>query len=482
MKTYKNYVNGEWVEPVSGNYYILYNPADKEEELGRFPLSGSEDIKKAVESADDGFKKWKKKTASERVEFVYNLIELIEEKKEYLGEMLCKEEGKILREAIAEINRCPIEMRFITGEALRLAGSTYPSERMGVQNKVVRVPIGVIGAITPWNYPVLTPIRKLIPALISGCTVIFKPSIETPLTAVLLTELFEKAGFPPGTVNLVIGRGSEVGNALVKHPLVKGVSFTGSTQVGRIINRAAANTFTRVQLEMGGSNPLVVAEYSDLDRAAEEIVKGAYTNSGQRCTAIRRVIVLEKHAEELENLIINKVKQFKVGQGMDSSNQIGPLINNSAVETMKEYIESAVNEGATIAAGGKRLTGGIYDKGYYFEPTVITDVSPEMKVAKEEIFGPVLVILRVTSFEEAITITNNNEYGLSSSLFTNRLDYVYDFMEEVESGQVHINHQTSTDTHLPFGGVKNSGHGPFSKGSTNQEFYTVRKVVYIKYK
>lgn len=481
-KFYKNFINGKWVEPSTGDYYTVYNPADKNEEIGRFPLSGDEDVEKAVESANCALQEWKKIPANEKVKYIYRLIDILDEKKESLGKVLCKEEGKPLSEAISEVARGPVEMKFIVGEAHRLEGNTFPSERPGVENRVVRVPIGVVAAITPWNYPVLTPIRKIIPALVSGCTVVFKPSIETPLTAVLLTELIEEAGFPAGAVNLVIGRGSVVGNTLVRHPLVKGVSFTGSTQVGRTINSTAANNFTKVQLEMGGKNPAVIADYFDLEDAATQIVKGTYTNTGQRCTAIRRAIVLEKHADRLETLIIEKVKKFNIGDGMNDSTQIGPLINDDALETMLDYIKSAKNEGATIATGGNKLEGEIYDKGNYFEPTVITNVSPDMKVAKEEIFGPILVIIRVNSFEEAITVSNNTEYGLSASIFTDRLDYIHDFMENVESGQIHINHQTSTDSHLPFGGVKNSGYGSFSKGNTNKNFYTEHKVIYIKYK
>ncbi len=481
-KTYKNFINGKWVEPDAGKYYSVYNPADKDEEIGRFPLSSKKDVERAIEIANEAFKKWRKVPAGERADYVYRLIELLEDEKEEIGKLLCKEEGKPLSEAIGEVSRSPVEMKYIAGEAVRLEGSTFPGERAGVKNKVVRIPIGVIAAINPWNYPFMTPVRKIIPALVSGCTAVLKPAYPTPLSGVLLTELMEKAGFPPGTVNLVIGQGSEIGNTLVNHPLVKGVSFTGSTGVGRIIHSTGADTFTRTQLEMGGCSPLVVADYTDLKEAASQAVKGAYTNSGQRCTAIRRIIVLEKHAVDLENYIIKEVEQFNVGNGMDSSTDIGPLINEEAVKTIEMYMESAKKDGATIATGGKRLKGGIYDKGNYFEPTVLTNVKPDMKIAKEEMFGPVLVIIRVKTFEEAITVSNNTRYGLSASLFTDRLDYIHDFMEEVEAGQIHINHQTSTDSYLPFGGVKDSGHGPFSKGKTNKDFYTKRKVIYTKYK
>jgi aldehyde dehydrogenase (NAD+) len=481
-KTYQNFINGKWVEPGSNDYYTVHNPADKEDEIGKFPLSGEKDVEEAVISANRTFQEWKKALPAKKSEYIYNLIEILEEKKEFLAKTICREEGKTLSEAFGEVNRCPEEMRFVAGETYRLEGSNFPSERMGIKNSVVRVPIGVIAAINPWNFPLMTPIRKIIPALAAGCTVVLKPAFQTPLSAVLLAESIEEAGFPAGTVNLIMGRGNEVGDLLVGHPLVKGVSFTGSTKVGRNINLVAARNFTKVQLEMGGSNPLIVAECANLKEAASQIVKGTCNISGQRCTAIRRAIVLEKQADILEDYIIKEVKQLRVGNGMDNSTQIGPLINQNAIDTMLMYMESAKSEGATIATGGKQLKGGIYDKGYYFEPTVITNVKPDMKVAREEIFGPVLVIIRVNSFEEAIAVSNNTEYGLSASLFTDRMDYVFDFMENVEAGQLHVNHQTNTDTHLPFGGWKNSGHGPFSKGSTNQDFYTNLKTIYIKYK
>jgi aldehyde dehydrogenase (NAD+) len=482
IRIYKNYIDGKWVEPSTGNYYTVYNPANKGEKIGKFPLSGKNDVEEAIKSANCAFQEWRRMLPTKKTEYIYNLIAVLEKKKENLAKVICKEEGKTFSEAMGEVNRCPSEMHFVAGETFRLEGSNLPSERMWIQNNVIRIPIGVIAAINPWNFPLMTPIRKIIPALAAGCTVVFKPAFQTPLTAVILTESIEEAGFPSGTVNLVMGQGSEIGDVLVGHPLVKGVSFTGSTEVGRKINLVAAHNFTKVQLEMGGSNPLIVADYSNLKEAASQIIKGTYSISGQRCTAIRRAIVLEKHADMLENYVIDGAKQLKVGNGMDNSTQIGPLINQSAVNTMLKYIESAKKEGATIALGGRQLKGGIYDKGYYFEPTIITNVTPEMKVAKEEIFGPILLMIRVNSFEEAITVSNNTEYGLSASLFTDRMDYIFDYMENLEAGQLHINHQTVTDTHLPFGGLKYSGYGPFSKGNTNQDFYTNRKTIYIKYK
>jgi len=460
----------------------VFNPAVKDEKIGDFPLSEVEDVDRAVESAHTAFQSWRKVVASERAEYIYRFIELLDANKDRLAEALCREQGKPLKEAISEVTRGVKEVRFIAGEAARLEGITLPSDRIGVTNTVVRVPIGVVAAITPWNFPVLTPIRKIIPALIAGCTVVVKPATNTPLTAVILIELLEKAGLPAGTVNLIIGRGKKIGDALVGNPLVKGISFTGSTKVGRSINLIASNNFTKVQLEMGGKNPVVVAEYSKLENAAAQIVSAAFTNAGQRCTAISRVIVLQKNADELERHIIEKVRQFRVGNGMDKDTQIGPVIGQDALDTISHYVGSAVNEGATIAIGGKRLTGGRYDRGYFFEPTVITNVTSEMRVAKEEIFGPVLVCIRVSSIKEAIDVSNNTEYGLAASIFTDRMDFAYDFAQDVESGMIHINNGTVSEGHMPFGGVKNSGIGPYSIGGTNKDFYTNLKVNYIQYK
>lgn len=482
VESYRNFINGHWMEGSTKEYYCTHNPANTEEVLGKFPLSTAEDVEKAVVAADEAFKSWRKVPASERAEYIYRFIQLLHDHRERIAEALTKEQGKPYKEALTEVIRGVKEMRYVAGEAARLEGITLPSDRKGVTNTVIRVPIGVVAAITPWNFPVLTPLRKIVPALIAGCTVVFKPATNTPLTAILLTELFQKAGLPSGTINLVIGSGKSLGNALVSHPLVKGVSFTGSTAVGRNINKVAAVNFTKVQLEMGGKNPVVVAEYEDLERAAIEIVNSAFTNAGQRCTAISRVIVLEKHADQLEQLIVDRVKKFIVGNGMDPKTEIGPVVSEDALNTIEEYVKSAEQDGANILIGGKRLHGGIYDRGYYYKPTVITNVTPEMKVAKEEIFGPVLVIIRVDSFKKAIDVCNDTEYGLTAAIFTNKMEYVYDFTEDVESGMIHINNGTISEGHMPFGGVKNSGLGPYSIGSTNKDFYTELKVVYTQYK
>jgi aldehyde dehydrogenase (NAD+) len=480
--TYLNYINGVWTAASTNETYEVRNPADTTEVVGRFPLSTADDVDRAVEAAHAAFQSWRKVPASERAEYIYRYISLLDENKSQIAEALCKEQGKPFKEALTEATRGVKEMRFVAGEAVRLEGITLPSDRVGVTNTVVRVPIGVVAAISPWNFPVLTPIRKMFPALIAGCTVVLKPATNTPLTSVLLMQLAEKAGLPAGTVNLVMGSGRTIGDALVRHPLVKGISFTGSTQVGRRINQLAAENFKKVQLELGGKNPVVVAEYGNLARAATEIVGSAFTNAGQRCTAISRVIVLDKHAEELENLMAQQIAALRVGNGMDESTQIGPVVSEDSLRTIESYVKSAVDEGATMVCGGKRLTGGAFDNGYYYAPTLITHVTPEMTVAREEIFGPVLVVIRVSTIEEAIRVANDTEYGLTASIFTDKFEWALDFMEDVESGMIHINNGTISEGHMPFGGVKNSGLGPYSIGQTNKDFYTDLKVVYTQYK
>jgi aldehyde dehydrogenase (NAD+) len=482
VQKYCNFINGKWVAPKSGRYYKNINPANRDDIIGEYPLSSVEDAAEAIEGCHAAFKTWGRMLVNEREKYLDKFIALLAENKERIGEMLTREEGKTLKEALGEPSRGVIECKYILGEGQRMEGITMPSDRAGVVSVANRVPLGVVAAIAPWNFPFLTPLRKMFPALAMGNTVIFKPANDTPHCGVMIMELFEKAGLPPGVVNMILGSGSEMGDAISSNPLVRGITFTGSTSVGRRISRNAAENFTKVQLEMGGKNPAVVAEYHDLDKAATELASSAYALAGQRCTCISRVIVLEKEAEEFERLLEEKTrKNFVVGDGTDPKVNVGPIINDKAGEAIMGWIQSARDEGAVIRAGGSRLSGGVYDKGFYIEPTLITGVKPAMKVAVDEIFGPVLVVLRAKDFDEAMSIANDTKYGLASSIFTDNLRYIYRFQQEIEAGMVHINHQTVTDGTMPFGGVKQSGIGPFSKGKTNKDFFTQLKVVYTKY-
>lgn len=478
---YQNFINGKWVAPSSNRYYKNINPADSEDIIGEYPLSGMTDVETAIQSCQEAFKTWGKMLINEREKYIRRFIALVEQNKQSIGEALTREQGKTLKEALGEPSRAIVENSYILGEGQRMEGITMPSDRNGVISVANRVPLGVVAAITPWNFPFLTPLRKIIPALVGGNTVLFKPAFDTPHCAVLIMQLFEQAGFPPGVVNMVIGKGSEIGDAIVSNPLVSGITFTGSTSVGSRINSKAAKNFTKVQLEMGGKNPAIVANYKDLDFAAAQISASAFMLAGQRCTAISRVIVLKDQADALENQISEKMKSYKLGKGSESDITMGPIINEQAGKKIMEYIQSTRDEGATIKVGGHRLTGGDFDKGFYIAPTLITNVTPKLKVAIDEIFGPVLSVLRVDTFEEAMQVANDTQYGLAASIFTDDMDKMYYFMQNIESGMVHINHGTVTDDHMPFGGVKSSGLGPFSKGKTNKDFFTQLKVVYTKY-
>jgi alpha-ketoglutaric semialdehyde dehydrogenase len=481
VTTYLNLIDGKWTAPRSGQYYPDFNPADDRDIVGNFPLSDQDDADTAVESAHRAFRRWRRMLPVEREKYIDRFVTLLDQNRQRIGEALCREEGKTLKEALGEPARSVVECRYFLGEGQRLEGITMPSDRPGVTSVAARVPIGVIAAITPWNFPFLTPLRKIIPALVTGNTVVFKPAYDTPHCGVLLMELFEKAGFPPGVVNMVIGRGSVMGDAISGNPLVRGITFTGSTSVGRRINMMAAKNFTKVQLEMGGKNPAIVADYKDLDFAAAQIAAASFAVSGQRCTSISRVIVLKKHAEALEEKITEEMKAYVLGNGMNPKVTMGPIVNRAAGEHIMAYIQSAKDAGATIKAGGHQLKCGDFDRGFYIEPTLITDVTPDMKVAIEEIFGPVLVSLKVDSFEKAMAVANHTEYGLASSIFSDNLEYIYKYQQDIETGMAHVNHGTVTDGCMPFGGVKGSGLGAFSKGATNKDFYTTYKVNYIRY-
>ena len=480
-KQYCNYIDGKWTPPSSGRYFLNFNPADNSDTIGAFPLSTEEDAIRAVEGCHRAFQSWRKLHGSQRATYIKRFITALERRQEEIAVALVREVGKTIKDARAEPARGIDESFYNMGEIDHMEGVTLPSDRAGVTSVANRVPLGVVSAINPWNFPFMTPVRKIIPALAAGNTVLFKPSSDTPLSAVLLMELFEEAELPPGVVNMVIGGGREIGDVLSGHPMVQGVTFTGSTQVGERIAALAAKNFVKLQLEMGGKNPAIVADCKDLKTAAVAIADGAMQLAGQRCTAVSRVIVLEDQAEELEELLTERMSGYKIGPGTVPGTMYGPMINASAGEKVMRYIEGAVSEGATLRHGGNRLTGGDYDKGFYIEPTLFTNVTPKMTIAIDEVFGPVLCVLRVKDFDAAMRVANDTQYGLSSCIFTDNDEYRWIYMRDMESGNCHINHGTITDSCMPFAGVKRSGMGAPSKGSTNRDFFTKWKMVYVKY-
>ncbi len=480
-KTYGNYIGGEWVSASGGETYETRDPGRTGDIIGRYPLSTAEDADRAVQAAHRAFREWREVPAPERMEYVYTLIEIWKRRRDELAEAITVEMGKPIREARSEVDRGVGEMRFTAGEALRVGGETLPSGRRNLSAYTVREPIGVVAAVTPWNFPVLSPIRKVIPALIHGCTAVLKPASLTPLTAVIIVEMLQEAGLPPGVVNLVIGRGGEAGDALVTHPNVGGITFTGSTDVGLGIYEKAAAGNKKVQLEMGGKNGCVVAGYDDVGSAATQIVAAAYQASGQRCTAISRVIVLEEQRADLEEALVEEARKLKVGHGLDEETTMGPLSSRNQLQRSVHYVELARKDGARVLLGGKKPTGDTFQQGYYYEPTILTDVRPGTPAALDEIFGPVLTVTPVKDFAEALTVHNEVRYGLTSSIFTDDMDLAQAFVRGAEAGMVHVNNGTVSEGHMPFGGVKQSGMGAYGIGATNKEFYTNLKVVYHQY-
>lgn len=479
--TYGNFIKGKWIKSSSGKTISIYNSAKKDQLLASFQDSNEQDVDQAVKAAHHAFDTWSKIPGPDRGAILYKFADLLDLHKEELAFLLSAEQGKVLSESIGEVSRAEKETRYVAGEAFRMNGETLPGERQNIWNSTIRKPIGVIAAIAPWNFPVVTPVRKITPALAYGCTVVYKPASATPWTSVRLMELLAEAGVPDGVVNLVIGSGRNVGNPLVNHPLIKGISFTGSSHLGIQINESAAKRLVKTQLELGGKNPAVVLDYEEVNYVAKQIVGAAFTCSGQRCTAISRVIVPKHIKEEVTTAILKEMNQIKVGSSWENGVTMGPLINQNQLESVLKYVQIGKEGGARLLFGGEVLSGEEFKNGYYFAPTLFDHVTPEMKIAKEEIFGPVLSIITVNDEEEALKVANSVEYGLAASIFTNNLSLAYMFADQVESGMVHINHGTASAAHLPFGGVKQSGYGAYSIGHSNIEFFTNVKAVYFQY-
>jgi aldehyde dehydrogenase (NAD+) len=474
-------VAGRRVAASAGAVYAIHNPARPRERLAAFADSSSADATAAVDAADQSARAWGATPGPQRGAILFRFAELLEAAKPELARIITLEQGKALAEAAGEVGRAAAEARFMAGEASRPTGQSFPSEKPGSSCSTISEPLGVIAAICPWNFPVVTPVRKIAPALAFGNTVVFKPAGLTPWSAVHLMDLLERAGLPPGVVNLITGSGAVVGEALVNDPRVRGVTFTGSTAVGTRVYEAAARRLARVQLELGGKNPAVVFDCDDLEAAAREIVAAAFLCSGQRCTAISRVIVLDTQADALIQRILDEVARIKVGNGLDAGTTMGPLVSKAQLETVARYVRQGQSSGCRLLTGGRVLADNVEEDGYFYAPTVFDRVPPESPLAREEIFGPVLPILRVSDPDEAIAVANGTRYGLAAALFTSRVAYIDQFTRRVEAGMIHINHGTASQAHVPFGGVKDSGQGACSIGPSAREFFTNVKAVYVKW-
>ncbi|MCS6953692.1 MAG: aldehyde dehydrogenase family protein [Bryobacteraceae bacterium] len=479
VPTYPNYVNGAWR---TGATFENRNPANIDEVVGLFVRGTPEDIQAAAEAAQAALPAWSSLPAPARGAYLFRVAEILERKLEQLAEEMTREEGKTLPEARAEVRRSVNIFRYFAGEGARLPGLVVPSERERVHTFAIRRPIGVVGLITPWNFPSAIPAWKLAPALVCGNTVVLKPASAAPLSAWRIVEACHEAGIPKGVVNFVAGAGGELGRALVHAPPVKAVSFTGSCAVGTWLHGEASKRRLKIQLEMGGKNPTIVLADADFDQAVENVVNGAFFSTGQKCTATSRVIVEEPIYDRFLEALVERTKKLKVGNGLEPGVDIGPAIDQAQLDTDLRYIEIGTREAGPPVVGGRRLTGDGYDKGYFIEPTIFAGVTPEMRIAQEEIFGPILCVMRAKNFDDAIRIANCVPFGLSASLQTTNLSRVFEYVHRMEAGLLTVNLPSAgVEYQLPFGGTKDSSFGPKEQGPAALEFYSDYKTVYVKY-
>jgi aldehyde dehydrogenase (NAD+) len=474
-------IGGHWLPAASGKTLLNLNPADHSDVIGAFAASGAEDVAQAVAAAKKAFTTWRLVPAPKRAEILLRTGILLQERKEQYAREMTREMGKVLAETRGDVQEAIDEAFYVAGEGRRLFGQTTPSE---LQNKFamsVRMPVGVVGMITPWNFPMAIPSWKLFPALVAGNTCVIKPAEDTPLSTYNLVQTLMDAGLPEGVVNIVSGLGPDAGAPLVEHPDVRAVSFTGSSEIGSLVAQRAAATFKQVSLEMGGKNAQIVLDDANLELALDGALWGAFGTTGQRCTATSRILLQRGIAAEFKDKLVARVKRLRVGNGLDEQMEVGPQINEQQIATSKKYVEIAVAEGAQLLTGGRVLKEGPYAQGTFFEPTVFADVDPGMRIAREEIFGPVVSLLEFDTFEQAIEIANSIDYGLSTSLYTKDLNRAFTAIRDLEAGITYINAPTiGAEVHLPFGGVKRTGNG-HREGLGALEFFTTWKAVYVDY-
>ncbi|MBA4182661.1 MAG: aldehyde dehydrogenase family protein, partial [Acidobacteria bacterium] len=437
MITYRNFINGEWVESSSDKTIQNINPANTRDVIGTVKLSTRDEAQKAVEAAYNAFRDWKNTPAPTRGRIVAKAARILEDNKEDLAQILTREEGKTISESRGELQRAINVAEFCAGESRRLNGETIQSELPANFAYTIKQPHGVVALITPWNFPVAIPVWKIAPALVAGNTIVLKPAEATPATAVRIVEIFEEAGVPKGVLNLILGAGEEVGEEIANHAAVKAVSFTGSTEIGIKLYEQVARRGAKVQCEMGGKNPVVVMEDCDMDLAIESTAQGAFGSTGQRCTATSRAVVIDRIADEFVEKIVERAKSMRLGDGADSKTEMGPSVDEKQFKTVLKYIDIGREDGANLLCGGKRAEGDGLENGFFVEPTVFDSVTPDMRIAREEIFGPVLSVLRVKDFDEAMRVANDCDYGLSSSIFTSDASRIFRFVDEIETGMTH---------------------------------------------
>lgn len=481
----KNYINGKWQESISKKTFKRVNPANTKNIVSEAPRSNTKDVDEAVKSARKAFPAWRDTPAPKRAEILFRAAELLVENKQRIGDLVANEMGKIKKESYGDVQEAIDMGYFMAGEGRRLLGETMPSELPNKSIRTIRRPVGVFAVITPWNFPTAIPAWKLFPALVCGNTVVFKPSQFTPACAYELVKIFEKAGLPKGVLNFVTGYGDEIGDHLAQHKDVDGITFTGSSSVGKRIGKFCGSTLRNHSLEMGGKNVIIVMEDADIDLAVDGAIWAAFGTTGQRCTAASRLIVHEKVYKEFKDKIVKKAHALKVGYALDDKIEMGPLVNLDAVRKVQNYVQIAkVADKAKLLCGGKRLTKGKYKNGYFFEPTIYENVTPKMRIFKEEIFGPVTALTKARNFKEAIELANAVDYGLSSSMFTSNINYAEKAAELLETGLVYINTSTiGAEIQTPFGGVKDTGNGHRDAGGRGGAIDTFSeiKVVSVDY-
>ncbi|MGQ9490647.1 MAG: aldehyde dehydrogenase family protein [Anaerolineae bacterium] len=478
---YRNYIAGQWVTALSGEVFPSINPANGET-IGEVPKGGPADVERAIAAAAEAFPRWRKVPAPKRGEILYRVARKLEEDKERLARLLTREMGKVIAEARGDVQEAIDMAYFMAGEGRRLLGYTAPVELPNKFGMAVRDPVGVVGVITPWNFPIAIPSWKIFPALIAGNTVVFKPASDTPVLGIEFVKIFAEAGLPPGVLNIVTGPGSAVGEALVTHPAVKVISFTGSTEAGRRVAALAAPGLKKVSLELGGKNAIIVLDDADLDLALDGIIWSAFGTTGQRCTACSRLIVQKGIHRALVERLVERTERLRLGDGLLTTTDVGPVINRRALENIHNYVQIGLQEGARLLTGGRVALEGELEKGCFYVPTVFDEVRPEMRIAQEEIFGPVLSVIQVNDLEEAIAVNNATAYGLSSSIFTQNVNAAFAAIRDLTTGIVYVNAGTiGAEIQFPFGGTRGTGNGHREAGQAALEVFTEWKSVYVDY-
>ncbi|MEK4228149.1 aldehyde dehydrogenase family protein [Solibacillus sp. FSL H8-0538] len=477
----KNFIGGRWADKQKLQTMPVMNPANGEQ-LGTVPLSTKVEVDEAVQQAKNAQKEWALTPAPKRADYLYEIAFKLKEKKEHLAQTLTREMGKVIEEARGEVQEGIDMALYMAAEGRRLFGETVPSELANKFAMSVRAPIGVVGLITPWNFPIAIATWKAFPALVAGNTFIWKPSNETPFMAYEMAKIFEEVGLPKGVANIVFGTGPTIGTAMVEHPDIRVISFTGSTSTGSKVAELGGRHLKKISLEMGGKNAVIVMEDADIELAVEGILWSAFGTAGQRCTACSRVIVHKDVKEVLQQKLLAATTTLTIGDGLDPATKVGPVINRAALEKINHYVQLGRQEGATLLTGGRILSEAPFDKGFYFEPTIFTDVHAEMIIAQEEIFGPVISIIEVADLDEAIEVNNSVKFGLSSSIFSQDVNTIFKAQARLDTGIVYVNAGTTgAEIHLPFGGTKGTGNGHRDSGQAALDVYTEWKSIYVDY-